>query len=485
MRRLISIAVVGVWGVLLGVLVMRTAGPGRSAPAPPPPAAALPARDQWLAILQHGQTVGYSHARLTPSTDGYTFAEESLLRATVLGVPQTIRTRMDGSCDASFALREVDFALDGGAAPFRARAVVHGAVLRLTLWLGGEQSDQALPLHGPLYLPWAVRAAVGAAPMREGGEWQASVFDPLVMRAEPTHVAVVRHEQVPDAAPGVLGWRVEEEFHGMKSTAWIDPSAGVLREEGPMGLVLVRRTRDEVMRAAQTEGAALDVVATVAVPVARPIDDARGRCTLKVQVSGVAPDVFPVDEEQTRAGSVVTVTRREVQAGGSYRLPYAQADRASDLVATPFLQSDHPRIRSLAQDILAGEDDALRATRRLADWVYREIRKTPRATVPNALQVLEMREGDCNEHAMLLAALARAAGVPTRVVAGLVYLDGAFLYHAWCEVWLGRWVSVDPTFGQMPADATHLKLLVGGPEQYMGLANVVGRLQLEVLADAG
>jgi len=192
-----------------------------------------------------------------------------------------------------------------------------------------------------------------------------------------------------------------------------------------------------------------------------------------------------VDEEQTRAGSVVTVTRREVQAGGSYRLPYAQADRASDLVATPFLQSDHPRIRSLAQDILAGEDDALRATRRLADWVYREIRKTPRATVPNALQVLEMREGDCNEHAMLLAALARAAGVPTRVVAGLVYLDGAFLYHAWCEVWLGRWVSVDPTFGQMPADATHLKLLVGGPEQYMGLANVVGRLQLEVLADAG
>jgi hypothetical protein len=93
-----------------------------------------------------------------------------------------------------------------------------------------------------------------------------------------------------------------------------------------------------------------------------------------------------------------------------------------------------------------------------------------------------MGAGDCNEHAVLFAALARAVGLPTRVVAGAVYLDEAFLYHAWCEVWLGRWVSVDPVLNQLPADATHLKFVVGGPDEHFAMIEIVGRLQVEVLS---
>jgi hypothetical protein len=96
-----------------------------------------------------------------------------------------------------------------------------------------------------------------------------------------------------------------------------------------------------------------------------------------------------------------------------------------------------------------------------------------------------MGEGDCNEHAVLLAALGRAAGLPTRVVAGTVYLDGAFYYHAWCEVWVGRWVSIDPTFHQFPADATHIKFVVGGPEEHMAMMAIIGRLGIEVLDSGG
>ena len=94
-----------------------------------------------------------------------------------------------------------------------------------------------------------------------------------------------------------------------------------------------------------------------------------------------------------------------------------------------------------------------------------------------------MGEGDCNEHSVLYAALARAAGLPTRVAAGIVYLDGAFLYHAWNEVWLGeRWVAVDPTFDQFPADATHIKLVEGGPEVHDRLLQVIGRLSVDILS---
>jgi transglutaminase-like putative cysteine protease len=120
------------------------------------------------------------------------------------------------------------------------------------------------------------------------------------------------------------------------------------------------------------------------------------------------------------------------------------------------------------------------AARRLVAWVSRHLEQAPTVTVPSAREVLASRRGDCNEHAVLLAALARAAGIPARVVAGAVYADTGFYYHAWTEVWLGSWISADGVLGQMPADATHVKLLEGGPERHLALAGVIGRLAFAV-----
>ena len=102
-------------------------------------------------------------------------------------------------------------------------------------------------------------------------------------------------------------------------------------------------------------------------------------------------------------------------------------------------------------------------------------------SVPSALQVLESRQGDCNEHTVLYVAMARALGLPARTAVGLVYLDGSFFYHAWPEVWLGEWVAVDPTFGQYPADASHIRFVVGGLAQQVEIIRLIGRLDIEVL----
>ena len=69
---------------------------------------------------------------------------------------------------------------------------------------------------------------------------------------------------------------------------------------------------------------------------------------------------------------------------------------------------------------------------------YGMLEKKITFSVPNAVQVLETRQGDCNEHTVLYVALARALGLPARTAVGLVYVNGAFFYHAWPEVWLGE-----------------------------------------------
>ena len=88
----------------------------------------------------------------------------------------------------------------------------------------------------------------------------------------------------------------------------------------------------------------------------------------------------------------------------------------------------------------------------------------------------------CNEHAVLLAALARAAGIPAQVEAGMVYQNGQFYYHAWNVFYLGSWITADAAMGQFPADATHVRL-VRGTDRQIDLAGLIGAIKLEILDD--
>ena len=115
------------------------------------------------------------------------------------------------------------------------------------------------------------------------------------------------------------------------------------------------------------------------------------------------------------------------------------------------------------------------------DWVYENIEKKPVVSVPSALEVLRTRVGDCNEHATLLTALLRAAGIPARLSIGLVYTREKFFYHAWTEAYLGRWVSMDATTNQMPADVTHIKLIEGNLDKQVEIAGLIGQLKLKIL----
>jgi transglutaminase-like putative cysteine protease len=80
-----------------------------------------------------------------------------------------------------------------------------------------------------------------------------------------------------------------------------------------------------------------------------------------------------------------------------------------------------------------------------------------------------------------LAALARAAGIPCRIEAGLVYMRERFYYHAWNLVYLGRWITVDALFGQIPADVSHIRFVTGSPRQQLDLMGIIGKVKIRVI----
>lgn len=102
-----------------------------------------------------------------------------------------------------------------------------------------------------------------------------------------------------------------------------------------------------------------------------------------------------------------------------------------------------------------------------------------------ATQALESRSGDCTEFAVLLAAAARARGIPTRIVGGLSYASRflgrthAFSPHLWVQAWDGaRWTSYDAALGRF--DSTHIAIAIGDgtPQSMAGVMDVIARLRI-------
>jgi transglutaminase-like putative cysteine protease len=245
---------------------------------------------------------------------------------------------------------------------------------------------------------------------------------------------------------------------------------------------LEKTDREDAVRGLGTI-AGEDLAAAAAVTPDRAIPDAAGRERLRVRLGGPGAERVPVKGgRQTVADGVLTVDRERLDdlppAAGLGTLEQAY------LKPEALIQSDHERIRAQARAILGSVSATaapLEAARLLVDWVHRSIEKRPVLSLPDALSTLEHRMGDCNEHAVLLAALARAAGIPARVEAGVVYLRGRFYYHAWNLLYVGRWVTADATFGQLPADVTHLRLVTGSAQQQLDLLGVMGNLTIEVI----
>jgi len=161
-------------------------------------------------------------------------------------------------------------------------------------------------------------------------------------------------------------------------------------------------------------------------------------------------------------------------------------EREKYLRPTDTIDCDHATIRATASELTEGcltpREKALRLFRHVRDEIpYSLYMISVFKEDFTASRILAWGKGYCVQKAVLLAALARAAGIPAQIEAGLVYLKGRFFYHAWNTLYVGNWVTADAVTGDMPADVTHIRLVRGEADRQMDLMGVIGRLQLEIV----
>ena len=462
----------------------------------------------WRGVYYRGEKVGFTVSQTVATDEGFDLEESGRLQMSLLGATTAATLRTTAHVDKDFALRAFEFSLDPGTGPIEVRGRVNGSSLTLEIKTAGGTRTEQRELEEPpaLSLNMARRLANGGLVPGTTHQW--TVFDPATLRNAPVTVSVGNREVVRGGAAPIPAFRVHMEFAGLQTTSWITDTGEVIREESPLGLLTVRETPEAARAMAVSGRMRVDLLeASSVVPVSpKPIGEPGDVLRMRLRIEGVDLAAAGLDALDGGAqhvdGDIVDLRDPE-----TLQLEAGDATSARHLAPEAFIESDAPEIIAEAQTGVLGITGNRARAERLVRYVNGLLEKKPTVSLPSAREVLRTKVGDCNEHTALYVAMARALGIPARIAVGLVYMHGAFYYHAWPEVYLeegplaaagggtrqgrsaveepagrhGLWLPVDPTLNQFPADATHLRLTRGGLEKQAAIVPLIGRLRMTVV----
>ncbi len=468
LNKVLAVLITITWLAAMATLVTRHYGP-YDTPAPGEAPGEWLFEERWSGIYHGGNKIGYAVSKLEKREAGFTATETSFMKVMAMGVEKDIKTAMEALLDEAFRLESFVFTLDSDVS-MRAEGTLKNKEMLITLDMGGIKTEKKL------YLPEAPYMSLSLTPLlknpQPGAKLRFPIVEPSSLTGDAMELEVLGEETITVMGLKQNAYRLRASFKGAEFTLWVRETGEVLKQEA-MGLTFIKEAQED---ATEIGSASIDLIADLAVPADIELPPS-GVKYLKVRLGGIDTGglelhggVQTFESENIVEIRVTDPIRRSggkaLDAPGKY------------LTETFLVQSADPSIISLSREITKGEKDALGRAKLILDWVYENIEKVPTMTIPSALEVLKSRRGGCNEHTTLYTALARAAGVPTRIAVGVVHKDGYFYYHAWPEVFVGEWLPIDPTLGQFPADATHIRLLTGGLEKQLRLASVIGKLKI-------
>jgi len=487
---LVGGCIIVLWLIMLGMLVKKvsfneTAG-NTSGKVPGGRPDIIDTSRDWMDIFLKGKKVGYSVNQINPLEDGYIIQDEIFLRLNLMGQAMGIYTLTRSVVDREFFLKSFRFRMTSGVVTYQVSGRVRGNRIILEIGEGRAKRRESIKISGPPVMGSGMARFFRGRQVRVGESFRFPVFDPSTMAQTEVVVKVVSREALVISRLKHNALRLEAEMWGQTMTFWIDETGKVLKERGFMGLTLVRSSAANAPIGIE-EGGGTDFYELAAVPLKGNLKDADRLTYLKLRMEGLEHGQFNATaltsgRQKLRAG-VLEITREKTPGKAGYSIPYTGAPSKLKPFLNPEfnIESDDEVIRKTALDIAGGTRDPITVGRRMMAWVYGNIKKRPVVTVPSAVEVLKTRVGDCNEHSSLLTALLRAVGIPARICVGLVHSKGRFFYHAWTEMYVGEWITMDATLNQMPADVTHIKLLHGGLDRQVEIIGLIGKLRLKVI----
>ncbi len=519
------------------------AGQSKSVPAH----SALSAKDVWLGMYMSGERIGYSHIHTEPAT----YKGKPALKMTSKGITKLklfgAEVEQDEETETVTDLQQrplrqtMNISSNGSALHLE---VVYDYTKHTVACLSGTGSDRT---SKTLAMPKDTTLAADSSLMVEGKKlavgqkFTFAYLYPLTVEFQIAEIAVTGRETVHSAITGkdISAFVVSSKMPVGDSVEWDDENGDTLKSETHVGgitITMIAQNNELALEGKDTDNRAnvdssakqatrqnmpayvppADFAIATAVVSDSQIADPRHLRSLHVIVSGIPGRQFVLSDARQKASAVtgvaseatesttatvygtsgitvrLDITADAIDPSDSVHLPITNASFAPYLSKAAFLDIDSPGIHAMAKKLRGSDNNAARVVLKLRDWVSASMTPDMTIGVPRtATNIFGRRRGVCRDYATLYTALARSAGIPTRLCSGIVYADGVgssgaqgrFFYHAWAESYIGKWVAVDPTLNN-PADplpyvdATHIKFAQGDVAQMFDVVGVIGKLHI-------
>ncbi len=434
---------------------------------------------EFFGLFLQKQRIGLITVTNVQEQSGRRSIVKTSLGAQLLGTPTRLEIASEAWMSSTGRLtKQVYFITSGGR---EQRVTVHflEKVVQVTRESEGKLERKEIPApEGAMFVDDPMNFAWGKERPEKGSKVAFYWVDPMALALLQGEVHYLGTE--------------EREINGKKQKTehfqivvpqgtmdvYLDERGKFLEGRMMLGIEIRPLTREEALEGAQGYLPSIDLATATRVVPDKPIPQPRLVESLTLRIEGQLPARLPSNEHQKvsrEEGNAIIIRVQPPQPKPADNIPIKNLrGQEQFLKDTSYLNLEDETLRSTQRRITSGADKVMDIVNRVTEFVYREMR--PNASIAllrDAREVLRTKEGVCRDYAILTASLLRSAGVPTKLVTGMVYSEGAFYYHAWVEVWTGsRWIGVDPTLNQVGVDATHIKFAEGDPEEAFVLSTL-------------
>lgn len=472
-----------------------------------PHAVKAPSEEIWEAFYLQGAKIGYGHTTIHKvSREGRQLVEtrsKNHLAITRFGQRTEQDVNMEILETPAGKVLEFKTQVAFGPSPTVVTGRAGDGQMALTTETKGRRDTTRIGWSSDIRGFRAIEQSLAEDPMKPGARRTFKMLMPLVNQIAEVELAARDYEMAPVLGVEAKLLRVDSvarlrDGQSLSSILWTNEQGEVIKTRiAALAQESFRTTRALALAPARDEGKfdlGLDLIVRVDPPLKRAHETRQVRYRVEL-ADGDPLKTFatgPTQSVRSLGQNAAEVTVRSLRPGDVKKPAEPPATVSSEYKsANSLLQIDDPRVQEMAREAKGAARDPRDVAIALERYVSRVVsEKNFSHAFATAAEVAESREGDCTEHAVLLAALARACGIPSRVAIGLVYVQraGGFGYHMWTEVYLdGRWVPLDAIVAQGGTSAAYLKLAdsslhgASAYSSFLAVAGVLGQLKIEVL----
>lgn len=471
--------------------------------APPEP------DESWQVIHMAGVRVGYAHVATHERTaeDGTRRIVTDMLnymeiRRFNMTLKMTVQQQTEETEDGR--LLSFRFKLDNPPiSETRTVGRIEGETLHLETHANGKVTQTTQPWDPELKSPAWQDRQLEEHPLEPGETREFRMFDPQFNQA----ATVTMTEKGADRTALLDGSLVDAKkvalthslIPGFVIDTYLNDAGEVIKTETNL-LQTVTYTVDRETALQELTSEPLDLAIETLVKV-EPIEKAyqREKIVYRIRVpGGGAAAHFAVGPTQSvHEISDIEIELTVTSLKPDVRNPVPDSGDEPDpvfLKPTRFLDCEDPDVAGHASKAAGDRTDPAEIAVAMEKYVHTAMTDKNFSTgLATATEVARDLQGDCTEHAVLLAAMLRAKEIPSRVAVGLVYSDrhSAFAGHMWTEAYLnGQWVPLDATMGAGGIGAGHIKVTDSSLDEdaptpvaaFIPMMHLLGQMSIEVVS---